>query len=108
VVVSSGGGRGSEGGLEERSEWLVRAAALDSGRWRWPARVEEIEGVAVVDDVAAQGRQLVAGGAVARSKRRLRSEDRGVVVKEQSGVVSLGGYRGKRRNNVSHEPTTRW
>jgi hypothetical protein len=42
--------------------------------------VEEIEGVAVVDDVVARGRQLVAGGAVARSKRRLRSEDRGVVV----------------------------
>jgi hypothetical protein len=39
--------------------------------------------VAVVDDVAAQGRQLVAGGAVAWSERRLRSVDRGVATKEQ-------------------------
>jgi hypothetical protein len=52
--------------------------------------------VAVVDDVAARGRQLVAGGAVAQSERRLRSEDRGVMVKEQSGVASLGGCHRKR------------
>jgi hypothetical protein len=39
--------------------------------------------VAVVDDVAAWGRQLVAGGAMAWSERRLRSVDRGVVAKEQ-------------------------
>jgi hypothetical protein len=37
----------------------------------------------VVDDVAARGRQLVAGGAVARSERRLRSVGRGVATKEQ-------------------------
>jgi hypothetical protein len=107
VAVSSGGGHGDEGGSGEWSEWPVRAVALDSGRRRWPARAEEIKRVVVVDDVAAQGRQLMAGGAVARSKRRLCSEDRGVVVKEQSGVASLGGYRGKRRNDVSHGPTTR-
>jgi hypothetical protein len=40
-VVSSGGGRGSEGGLRERSEWLVCVAALGSS-WRWPARVEDL------------------------------------------------------------------
>jgi hypothetical protein len=39
--------------------------------------------VAVVDDVAARGRQLAAGGTVAQSERRLRSVDRGVVMKEQ-------------------------
>jgi hypothetical protein len=64
--------------------------------------------VAVVDDVTARGRQLVAGGAVARSERRLRSEDRGVMVKEQSGVALLGGCHRKRRNDISHGPTTRW
>jgi hypothetical protein len=63
--------------------------------------------VAVVDDVATQGRQHVAGGAVARSERRLRSEDSGMAAKEQSGVASHGGSRGKRRDNVSHEPTMR-
>jgi hypothetical protein len=63
--------------------------------------------VAVVDDVAARGRQLMAGGAMARSERRLRSEDRGVAAKEQSGVVSLGGCHRKRRDDVSHGPTTR-
>jgi hypothetical protein len=62
--------------------------------------------VAVVDDVAARGRQLMAGGAVARSERRLHSEDRGLAAKEQSGVASLGGCRGKRRNDVSNGPTT--
>jgi hypothetical protein len=31
----------------------------------------------------------------------------GVVVKEQSGVASLGGCRGKRRNGVSHGPIVR-
>jgi hypothetical protein len=48
----------------------------------------------------------MAGGAVARSERRLRSEDRGVAAKEWSGVASLGGCRGKRRNIVSQGPTT--
>jgi hypothetical protein len=38
--------------------------------------------VAVVDVVAARGRQLMAGGAVARSERRLRSVDGGVVAKD--------------------------
>jgi hypothetical protein len=107
VAVRSSGGRGGEGGPRERSEWPVHVAALDSGRRQWPAQAAGIEGVAVVDDVAARGRQFVAGGAVARSERRLRSEDRGVAMKEQSGVVSLGGCRGKRRNSVSHGPTTR-
>jgi hypothetical protein len=78
--LSLGGGHGGEGGPGEWSEWLVRVAAsiVEEGDgllgWR---RLKE---VAVVDDVVARGRQLVAGGAVARSKRRLRSEDRGVVV----------------------------
>jgi hypothetical protein len=106
VAVSSSGGRGGEGGPGERSEWPVHAAALNSGRRRWPARAEGIEGVAVVDDVAARGRQLVAGSAVARSERRLHSEDRGVAAKEQSGVASLGDCRRKRRNDISNEPTT--
>jgi hypothetical protein len=106
VAVSSSGGRGGEGGPGERSEWPVHAAALNSGRRRWPARAEGIEGVAVVDDVAARGRQLVAGSAVARSERRLHSEDRGVAAKEQSGVASLGDCRRKRRNDISNGPTT--
>jgi hypothetical protein len=108
VAVSSSGGRGGEGSPGEWSEWPVHAAALDSGRRRCPARAEGIEGVAVVDNVAARGRQLVAGGAVARSERRLRSKDRGMAEKEWSGVASLGGCRGKRRNGVSHGSTTRW
>jgi hypothetical protein len=40
-VVSSGGGRGGEGGLREQSKWLVCVAVLGSSR-RWPARVEEL------------------------------------------------------------------
>jgi hypothetical protein len=108
VAVSSSKGRGGEGGPRERSEWPIRVVVLGSGRRRWPARAGGggIEGVAVVDDVAARGRQLVARGAVARSERRLRSEDRGVAAKEWSGVASLGGCRGKRRNIVSQGPTT--
>jgi hypothetical protein len=53
VAVSSSGGRGSEGGPGEWSEWLAHAAVLSSGRRQWHAQADGIEGVAVVDDVAA-------------------------------------------------------
>jgi hypothetical protein len=63
-----------------------RRSAVEEGDGLLERR--RLKGVAVVDGVAARGRQLVAGGAVACSERRPRSVDRGVAVKEQSG---LGG-----------------
>jgi hypothetical protein len=66
-------------GRSGRSMW--RRSAVEEGDGLLEQR--RLKELAVVDDVAARGRQLVAGGTVARSKRRLCSLDRGVAAKEQ-------------------------